>query len=103
MTWILKVVLSLVLEHASSAPRRHGGRGRHHGGYYNSYSYSRPTYGYNSYSRPSNNNNYFNTVLPLKVIFFFQKWNDVLISVTFQVAGGVGLAAGFGLSQVLGK
>jgi len=81
----LKVVLSLVLEHASSAPRRHGGRGRHHGGYYNSYSYSRPTYGYNSYSRPSNNNNYFNTVLPLKV------------------AGGVGLAAGFGLSQVLGK
>lgn len=32
---------------------------------------------------PANNNNYFNTVLPLKV------------------AGGVGLAAGFGLSQVL--
>ena len=63
----------------SSAPspqRRRGHRGRHHGGYYG---------GYNGYSQNTGGSNYFNTILPLKV------------------AGGVGLAAGYGLSQVLGK
>ena len=72
---LLQVAMCLLLDQVCSAPspRRYRGRGRGRGGYY------RP------YTQQATGSNYFNTVLPLKV------------------AGGVGLAAGFGLSQVLGK
>ena len=65
----VKVLVALLLNGVVGVPvpRRHYGRGR--GGYY------RP--------QQSQQSNYFNTILPLKV------------------AGGVGLAGGFALSQVL--
>ena len=72
----VKVLVALLLNGVVGVPvpqRRHYGRGppRRRGGYY------RPP------PQQSSSSNYFNTILPLKV------------------AGGVGLAAGFGLSQVL--
>ena len=67
----VKVLVALLLNGAVGVPVPRRRYGRGRGGYY------RPP------PRQSSSSNYFNTILPLKV------------------AGGVGLAAGFGLSQVL--